>query len=526
VQKLKAYLWVACMNRLFRMRLRVYTISLLVALIAYTTLSSRADSNSEEEETSRLLEIGKLYLDVLPPVGSRSYSVRPSRTGSLLTVSVESRVAPLELKAYGPLNRTHISIAYSTEPYIFYVRDEGLAKLTFRNHLPNVTVAYSFYLDLSVPLEAGISKPILLDGGLVIFHLDLKRADSVSLSVEPSPNLRCKVRVYALYYEVSDKMVQYLLGLHREGSDGSLSFEADAEGRYYIVVESVSGVGVFSVDCEVSSPPWNQGWFWLATAAIPSLLASLWLSFHAGRMSRLARPSRYAVLGDGLSLATLASFSSLIGAYSYRVSTLTLLLQLSTLLYGLTLAVKLYGSILDKRKILAVCPYCNKTVDLTVGNYCCGKQVKLVSDIWYLVPAAITLLLFLAGLTLLEAGFRASNPFYLGVAGGIAGSLVAYILNGKLDRGKSWKLLAIGLAFSALFPIIAATIASGLLSPPIEREWPGRFAWIRIAPPTPPLTVLAAFAAPAALTAYLTITEARELLREASRLPSGPPRAT
>lgn len=209
---------------------------------------------------------------MLPPGGYGFYAVKLLSRGYLLTMPIESGGAPLKLEADGPLNRTAISIALLTVPYMYYVREEGSAKLTFRNHLPNVTVAYSFYLDLSVPLKAGISKPILLDGGLATFHLDLKRRDRVSLSVEPSPNLKVKVRVYALYYQVADRTVQYLLGLYGEASDGGahLSFEADAEGRYHIVVESVGGVGVFSVECEVSSPPWNQGWFWLVTAAVPS----------------------------------------------------------------------------------------------------------------------------------------------------------------------------------------------------------------------------------------------------------------
>jgi len=356
------------------------TTALLVALMACTTSFHTAGSNSEEWETSRLLEADRLYSDILRPEGSRLYAVKLLSSGSLLTISIEPEGAPLKIETHGPLNRTAVSIAYYHAPYIYYVREEGLANLTFTSRPLNGTVAYSFYLDLSLPLKAGISKPILLDGGLATFHLDLKRGDRVSLSVEPSTDLTLKARVYALYYAVAGETVRYLLGLYKEASGGGLSFEADAEGRYYVVVESAGGVGVFFVDCEVSCPPWNQGWFWPVAAAVPSVLASLWLSFNAGRVRSLAKPSRYAVLSDGLSLVNLALFSSVAGAYTYRASTLIPLLQLSTLLYGLTLAVRIYGSVLDRREILAVCPVCFKTVDLQAGNYCCGKQVKAVSD--------------------------------------------------------------------------------------------------------------------------------------------------
>jgi len=461
------------------------------------------------------VESGRVYSGNLPPERSASYRVRLPEAGSLLVVCIDALGASFKLNVSGPISEASTNIVYYRAPYLYYVLDEGVGIIEVRNLSLNSTLTYKFYVDVTTPLLDGLRsfKSIPLESGVVSFSLNLRKGDRVEVYASLKGISNVSLEVYTLYYELAKGSLSYMLVLYKSSKE-ALSFEADLEGRYYLLVRSEEGEGIVSVTCSVKGSILGQSWFWI----IPLLLSiPITLAFASmvdlKRMGGLPAHKRYILMSIYVSIPTIASLTATVGAYTYKASIYIPLLQLSTILYGLTGTIRLYGAILDRMEGTAVCQYCGTVVDIRV-NLCCGVRVKPITLSWYLTAPSTALLLLLVGLSLKVSGLE-SDLLLLTAAGGAAGSLLSWYLNRKLDKWGALKHLGIGLTFSALSPIIVLTLI-GILGPvlrPVEL-WRGvSYARIRIAPPVLPITFYIFFGLLVTIAMIYFVIEARVIAR-------------
>jgi hypothetical protein len=462
------------------------------------------------------VESGRVYSSSLPPEGSASYRVRLPEAGSLLAVCIEASESSFKLNVSGPISEVSTNIVYYRAPYLYYVLDGGVGVIEVRNLGLNSTLTYRFYVDVTTPLLDGLRsfKSIPLEGGVALFSLNLRKGDRVEVHASIKGISNVSLEVYTLYYELAKDSLSYMLVLYKFSKGEVLSFEADLEGTYYLLVRSEEGEGIVSVTCSVEGSILGQSWFWI----IPLLLSiPITLGFASTvdlkRMGKLPPRKRYILMSIYTSIPTIASFTATVGAYTYRASVYIPLLQLSTILYGLTGALRLYGAILDRMEETAICQYCGKVVDIRV-NLCCGVRVKPITLSWYLAAPSIALLLLLVGLSLKVSGLE-SDLLLLTAVGGAAGSLLSWYLNRKLDKWGALKHLGIGLTFSALSPIIVLTLI-GILGPvlrPVELWRGASYARIRIAPPALPITFYTFFGLLVAIAMVYFTIEAKVIAR-------------
>ncbi|MEM2740393.1 MAG: hypothetical protein QXQ29_06300 [Candidatus Bathyarchaeia archaeon] len=462
------------------------------------------------------IESGRIYSGSLPPDGSISYKVRLQEAESLLVVHIEALEGMFKLNVSGLISEASTNIVYYRAPYLYYVVGDGVGSLELRNTGVNSTLTYRFYVDTTTPLKDGlrISKPICLEGGIASFSLDLKRGDRVEVRASPIGITGLSLEVYTLYYELAKGSLGYMLVLYKAVEDGKLSFEADLEGVYYILVRSKEGEGVVLVACEIEESMLGQNWFWIIPLCL-SIPATLGFTsiVKLNDVRKLPPPKRYISMGIYTSIPTIISFISTAGAYTYKAPIYIPLLQTSTALYGLTTAYRLYGAILDRLEETAICQYCGKIVDLKV-NLCCGVRVKSIGLPWYLTAPSIALLLFLVGLSLKVLGLDL-DLLALTVAGGVAGSFLSWYFNRRLDLWGALKLLCAGLIFSALSPIIVLLLI-GLIGPvmrPVELWRGASYARIRVTNPTLPITFYIFFSLIVAIAMIYFIVEARTIAK-------------
>lgn len=442
----------------------------------------------------RSITKGVIYSDLLSPDHSKTYTVEVLEEAvSILFVRTDKEWGGLSIELEGPEK-----VSYKSSPpvYAFYLRNMSQVRITFTNIREDMAINYSFFMDESEMIHATNSKSIPLEGGLAIYHTDLKKGDTVWLNYSSTvdqdaskeknpPTLKSSIRIYALYYEIFEKgWSRYILSPNTETSNKTLSFVADLAGRYYIIVESVEGKGMFSLTSAIISPPWSQEWFWPAVGIFLLVVTSSWFKTKLN-FRNLEKVARYTIISDYCSFITLGLFSALLGAFYYGAFTSRLLLYLSMLLYSLSIGTRVYASSLARKKTVAFCPYCNKKVDIITNNYCCGKRIKEVSDFWYLTPAAF-------GFLFLFIGYFVFGNFFdfllLGRVGSILGGIIAWWMAKTIatHKKKAWSLLITGAVCSLLFPFIIILLldVSGISQPPIERDVPGLVQRIRIAQPT------------------------------------------
>jgi hypothetical protein len=462
------------------------------------------------------VESGRVYSGSLPPEGFASYRVRLPEAGSLLAVCIEVSGALFKLNVSGPINEAPTNIVYYRAPYLYYVLDGGVGVIEVRNLSLNSILTYRFYVDITASLLDGLRsfKSIPLEGGVASFGLNLRKGDRVEVHASPKGMLNVSLEVYTLYYELAKGSLSYMLVLYKSSKGEALSFEADLEGTYYLLVRSEEGEGIVSVTCSVEGSILGQSWFWITPLLLSIPITLVFAStVDLKRMGKLPPHKRYTLMSIYASIPTIASLAATVGAYTYRVSIYIPLLQLSTILYGLTGALRLYGAILDRMEETAVCQYCGKVVEVRV-NLCCGVRVKPITLSWYLTAPSTALLLFLVGLSLKVSGLE-YDLLLLTASGGAAGSLLSWYLNRKLDKWGALKHLGIGLTFSALSPIIVLTLI-GILGPVLRSVelWRGAsYARIRIAPPALPITFYIFFSLLAAIAMIYFTIEARAIAR-------------
>lgn len=471
---------------------------------------------SFEAVDDEFIESGRIYSGSLPPEGSISYKVRLPQADSLLIVHIEALEGMFKFNVSGSINEASTNIVYYRAPYLYYVVDDGIGWLELRNTSVNSTLTYRFYIDITTPLNDGlrILKPICLEGGVASFILNLNKGDKVEVQASPIGIKDLSLEVYTLYYELAKGSLGYMLVLYEAVEDGKLNFEADLEGVYYILVRSKKGEGMVLIACKIEESMLSQNWFWIIPLwlSIPATLGfTSMLSLNDVR--KLPSPKRYISMSIYTSIPTIISFISTAGAYTYRAPIYIPLLQISTILYGLTVAYRLYGAILDRLEETAICQYCGKIVDLKV-NLCCGVRVKSISLSWYLAAPSVALLLFLVWLSLKVLSLD-PNLLVLTVAGGVIGSLLSWYFNRRLDTWGALKLLFIGLIFSALSPIIVLALIE-LIGPvlrPVELWRGASYARIRITRPALPVTFYVFFSLIVAITITYLIVEARTIVK-------------
>jgi len=504
-------LFPVCVNVISVTQINQTAINITIQKRALTFLNAQRSQGTVSQGPVTPIDTDVLYLDSVPPNASKIYSIEASGGSVLmLLVRIDSKEAELEVKFKGPVDEMVLNVAYVPSPYIYYVRTNGEVNISMTNSRMDNPVNLRFFVDLSDPLQPDNSKFIPLEGGPAVFHVDLKKGDDVSLNLVSS-GLHLDLRAYALCEEwVKNLGWRYMLASHTESSNKTLYFTADLEGRYYIIVKSVKDAGTFSLTSMITSPFWNQKWFWLACITLFISVISSWFVPRIRMFLSLEKAALCCVLSSYFWFITLALFSTLIGVFNYAPSVLRIpLFQLSILFYGLSLGIHVYSSYLGRKKTVAVCPYCGKEVNLKKSNYCCGKQIEKFSEGWYLAPLSFSLLFFIIG----SFGFgEISDPMRWGMGGSILGGIVAWLINKNLSGNKSWGILTLGIIFSFLFPFFIKFLIILVFQPHIEVDYPGQVLRIRISPSTLPLGVTIAFVILATGLSYLLMNQLKNLI--------------
>lgn len=447
------------------------------------------------QEATTPIEKSKLYSDSLFSNESKVYVIEVLEEQCILFFfyTIDAEDARLEVNLKGPVDRMRLSIAYDPRPYIYYMLSKGKVRIVTANPQKD-PVHYRFFVDISEPLGDSNSKVLLLEDSQVAFHVDLRRDDGVSLNLDSSNHPDTRIRVFALCYEVARGEASYMLCFREESSNETLYFTADLGGRYYILFDSVKGEGMISPKSIITSPPWNQEWFWLVFNIAFITMISPFFITRIRRAGNLERAVLYALISYYCCFITMGLSTSLIGSFNYGAPIFIPLFYLSIFFYGLSLGIQIYAAHLDRKKTIGICPYCDRKVDLKKDNYCCGRIVKNISDAWFLMPFSLSFLFFITSYLIFEWIFPKfiSTSLWMGSCGSIIGGIIAWWINRAIDR-RPWKFLATGILLSFFSPLLVGFLIDISFQPHIELEWPGRLIRTRIAPLTLPLGITLTF---------------------------------
>ncbi len=446
---------------------------------------------SKQEELPTSIERNTLFSDFLSPSGSKTYLFNVTSDRVVLTFSLEmvTEKAELEIDLKGVASVMKLNVHYEPSPHVYYVKDKGQVQIKVSNPEADSVVHYLFYIDLSDPVDNKGNKDLAFEGSWVSFYSDLKKDDSISFDLDyPSEQLRLEIKVFALCYEWTDKESYYMLRLYQETSGKSLSMRADLAGRYYIIIESKKGVGTFLLTSSITSPPWNQEWFWPTFSVLFAVITSPWLLLRILKTRRFAKLKFIPFNGyylwfiaAGLAYSTVGSFNS---GTTYRPLFIAFVVS-----YGLSLAVTYYAAYLDRKKKMVICPYCRREVNTERNNRCCGWMAKKISPLWLLSPAALSFLFFFTTHYFLSLPSVLPLTWWLGI-GSILGGSISWWINRNIKGGKAWKFLVAGVIFAFLSFSLVGFIMNMILHPFVELEYPGRLLRIRITPVTLPFNLI------------------------------------
>lgn len=423
--------------------------------------------------------------ETLLPNSSKAFKTETSK-GKILIISSNTDLEDeLQVDLEGPVSRIFTNIIYSPTAHIYYSQGDGEVRIIIKNP-QDQPVHYTFNIDTSEPLCSHNSKSIPLEDGRVAFHVDLRVDDGVSLNLDPSlANSHFRIRVFALCLEIAKGKSTYTLCLHKQtNSSNNLYFDADLGGRYYIIIESIKGVGAFSLRSVITSPFWNQDWFWLAfNIVLLTGISSLFLT-RLEKIRRLEKARLYAVLGYYCCFLAIIVSISLIGSFNYTTLIFMPLLCLLLFTCVLSLGILIYASYLDRSKATETCPYCGREVNFKREVYCCGKKIKDPSPVWYLLPLSLSFLFYIIGYlfyswNLIDYTF----PLSLEVGGTIIGGIISWWINRPIYR-RAWVFLATGLVFCFLSPLLIAFLVDMSFRQHVVLDIPGRLLRIRVAPLT------------------------------------------
>ena len=486
---------------------------------------------------------GGLRADSLLPDGSKRYVIKaPKESIVIFFFKVNTEGARLDVEAEGPINRTKVAVIWLPAPYIYYVREESEVQLLVSNPQAH-TVYYEFYIDVSEPLGENNSKILPLKSGKVAFHVDLRKDDRTLLKLDSINNSDLRIWVFVMYHEILPG-ITHKLHLYRRSLYGSLYFNADFARRYYIIVDSVDGEEGFSLTSSISSAPWNQDWFWLLV--LFSFFATAVSLTDVAGVRRLEKTALFALLGYYCWFLTIGLSFSAVGSLSYGALIYMPLVHLMIFFYGLSHIAQIYAAHLDRKATSQICPSCGRKVDLKQVNYCCGRIVKNVSVAWFFLPLSLGFLFFAISYIIFQrvVPVSLSNSLWMGSCGSIIGGIVAWWTNRNIYRIRLWKanlkryyipghirfvsigLLATGILFSLLSPLLIGIVLEGFLTQHVESFLGASVPWIRIriAPLTLSIHVVAEVAILAIVSGFLVAYRIRRILaRSASRKedPSG-----
>ena len=472
-----------------------------------------------------LMTSDTLYEDSLPPNSTKSYAIQVLEKAVLiLCVTTNTREARLELAFEGPGSR--IAVAFPPFPedvqgFLYYLNGSGEAEISFMNLQAENSVDYRFFMDLSEPLEASNSKNVPLEGCPVAFHIDLKKDDELSMDLasHPNPDSQIEAEAHVLYFI---SLRGYVLRLLTETSNKHLRLTSDLVGRYYIIVRPGDDVESLSLTNMANSPAWNQEWFWQAPSVVFVIALSPWFMIKLRKLRNAEKSAKYTLISDYFSVLMLVLFSSVIGSYNSRTSTLLPLFYLSTLSSILSLGIQVYAVHLGRMNPIGICPHCLRELNLEKTSFCCGRKIKRISSVWYLAPLAFGFL-FLSVVSSLFSSFLGSwlesaqpitTSLWIGAGGCAIGGIVAWAVNKAADKRKSWIFMILGVVSACVFPWLVAflIVFTGLFLPVVEYEIYGGIIRrvVRVnTQPTVPFGAVFSFAVLAIALCYLLLRQVR-----------------
>lgn len=486
---------------------------------------------SLENESVTYVQSGKLYADSILPSGSNSYVIEaPRESLASFFLEIDTDEARLGVEAEGPVNRTRVAVVWLPSPHIYYVSNRSEVRFLITNPQSYI-VSYRFYVDISEPLKESNSKAIPLEGGKAAFHVDLRKDDRLLLELSPTNQPELRIWVFVLYYEILPEST-YKLHLYRRSLHENLHFPADLGRRYYIIVDSVDCVGDFSLASSTYSPPWNQEWFWLSVLFGFSIMA--FSLTEIGKIRNLERTPLFSLVSCYSWLTTIGLSVSVVGSFSYGTSIYMPLLDLLILTYGLSHILQIYATHLERKKTTQNCPHCGRRVDLQKVNYCCGRTVRNVSGLWFLLPFSLGLFSFAASYLIFEG--VSTTPFdsslWAGGFGSIVGGIIAWWTNRRVYAVGLWKkepkryyipshipfvpigLLVAGMLFSVVTPLSVLVVTEAFLSQHAESFLEAHALWfrIRVASLTLSLNVILGSTIAAILSAFIVANRIRQIL--------------
>jgi len=477
------------------------------------------------------VEGGELYSDSLPPGSFRKYVIEaPERALVSFFIQSDTEGDVLDVEAIGPLNRTRVSVVWLPEPYIYHVG--GSSEVGFKVSNPSKdTTSYRFYVDISQPLAENKSKAVPLKGGKAAFHVDLRKDDRVFLRVRPADGSPLRIWVLVLYYDILPEMT-YMLRLHAKSLSEALYFSADFGRRYYIMVDSIEAHAEFSLASSTYSPPWNQEWFWLAISF--SFLISAISLVDIERSRELEKAALFALIGYFFWFSTIGLAFSEIGSFGYGTMVYEPLFYLLIICYTLSHMLGICGAHLDRKTTFLRCPSCGAKVNVKEVNYCCGTIVRKVSEAWFVLPLSLSLLFFIVSYITFERVYpqAISSSLWIASLGSLSGGIIAWWINRNVYPLQSWKqnpdryfiptyiryvsfgLLATGILFSFLSPLLIGVILESFTAQHVESFLPAHALWVRlrIAPLTLPIYVVLGSAISAIVLGYLVALKIRNIL--------------
>jgi len=358
-------------------------------------------------------------------------------------------------------------------------------------------VKYRFYVDISEPLRENNSKTLPLERGKAAFHVDLRKDDRLLLELSPTSPPELRIWVLVLYYDILPENT-YKLHLYRRSLHENLYFPADLGRRYYIIVDSVDYIGDFSLASSTYSPPWNQEWFWLTVLFGFSIMA--FSLTDIGKIRKLERTPLFSLVSCYSWLATIGLTVSVVGSFSYGTLIYMPLFDLLTLTYGLSHILQIYATHLERKRTTQNCPHCGRAIDLQEVNYCCGRTVRNVSGLWFLLPFSLGLFSFTASYLFFEefSTTLLGNSFWAGSFGSIIGGIIAWWTNRRVYAIRLWKkepkryyipshipfipigLLVTGMLFSLVTPLSVLVVTEAFLAQQAESFLEAHAPWFRI----------------------------------------------
>ena len=405
----------------------------------------------------------------------------------LLSLRTNTTLAKLKVNVEDSSSNSIIEECYAPElsgNHVYYIVNESELILRFTN-LHTSKVNYKFFVDTSDPLRDNNSKSIPLADGLVAFHVDMKKDDSMTLNLISPPASSFIMSVFTPHYRITGEIVGYMLRSYTTKSNKTLSFTADLEGRYYIIIRSVKSKGAFHLLSKSESPYWNRWWFWPAICVLAVAAATSLLLIKINMIKDLDNLQKYIVLSDYCLFITLILWSSSIGAYLYRNSLLMVLFYSSIFSLGTGSIFRVYV------------------------NHLYVKKTSKVSNSWYLIVISFGILFFI----ICTLFFGLILEWWSGM-GCLIGGVTAWIFTEKTDKNKARNLAVFGAVLTLLFPFVIYLLEETVFQPfVIELYAPTLRSYIfRVASPyqTIPLGFILLFAILSAGTIVLSIMELKK----------------